>query len=377
MSPTRRQFVTTTAAAAGTMALGLSRASARTAHTARMGGSSDAALRVLILGGTGFIGPHMVTYAAERGHSVSVFTRGRSDADLPDGIEYLIGDRDTGDLRALKGRTWDAVIDNSAATEARWVRESCAQLRGSVGTYLFTSTRSVYASFDKIGMNEDSPLLPPDPAAIDEGRDLSYGIAKSTMEAEVRRVFDRRFLIVRPGLIVGPGDNTDRFTYWPARIDRGGEVLAPGDPDNYAMFIDVRDLSEWYIHLLERGTTGILNALGPASPLTFAEMLYGIRAVTTANVSFTWADTDFLLSRNVRPYSDMPLWIPARGDRVGFQRFDLTRPIAHGLTYRPLAETARDTLEYHYSRPADRQANMRAGMKPDREAQLLAEWKRR
>jgi 2'-hydroxyisoflavone reductase len=244
-----------------------------------------------------------------------------------------------------------------------------------VGVYVFTSTRSVYSNFSAVGMNEDGPTHEPDPAAIDEGRRLSYGTAKSTCEYELKRAFPDRHLVVRPGLIVGPGDPTDRFTYWPARIDRGGEVLAPGDPNNHAHFIDVRDLAEWYVHLIETDATGTFNALGPAAPLTFAEMLYGIRAITTASVSFTWVDTDFLLDREVRPYSDMPLWMPARGNRAGFQRFDLSKPLAHGIRYRPLAVTARDTLEFHRARPAERQQELRAGMDAERESKLLAEWR--
>lgn len=334
--------------------------------------SRPAALRVLVLGGTGFIGPHLVRALLARGHKVTIFNRGRTNADLFPTVEKVLGDRD-GDLASLEGHTWDVVIDNSA-TNPKWVRLSAQLLRRAVGLYLFTSTRSVYSDFSVVGMNEDGPTSAPDPAAIDEGRELSYGIAKSTCEYELKRAFPERHLIVRPGLIVGPGDATDRFTYWPARIDRGGEVLAPGDPDNNVHFIDVRDLAEWYVHLIETDATGTLNALGPASPMTFAEMLYGIRAVTTGAVSFTWVDTDFLLEREVRPYSDMPLWMPARGNRAGFQRFDLSKPLAHGIRYRALAVTARDTLAFHYSRPEERRAALRAGMDAAREADLLGQW---
>jgi len=281
-------------------------------------------------------------------------------------------------LEALKGRTWDAVVDNSAQSNAKWVRLSADVLRDSVGVYLFTSTRSVYSGFPAVGLTEETaPTLEPDPAAIDEDRGLPYGQAKITMEYELRQVFPEHHIIVRPGLIVGPGDPTDRFTYWPVRIDRGGEVLAPGDPDNFAHYIDVRDLAEWYVRLLEQGARGILNGLGPAAPLTFAEMLYGIRSVTSTPVSFTWVDTDFLLDREVRPYADMPLWMPARGDRVGFQRFDLSKSLAHGITYRPLAVTAKDTLDFHYSRSEERQAAFRSGIDSAREVEILAEWNAR
>jgi 2'-hydroxyisoflavone reductase len=330
-------------------------------------------LRVLVLGGTGFIGPHLVQYLIDRGHTPTIFNRGRTNTHLFPDVEKLIGDR-SGDLESLRGGTWDAVVDNSASNP-KWVRDSAEILKDSVGTYLFTSTRSVYSDFSEIGMDETGPVFEVDRAWVDdEERRLPYGQAKVLCEIEANAALPQRTLIVRPGLIVGPGDNTDRFTYWPARIDRGGEVLAPGDPDNKVMFIDVRDLAEWYVHLLENGATGVLNALGPTSPLSYAEMLYGIRAVTAVSVSFTWIDTDFLLEQEVRPYSHMPLWIPARGNQVGFQRFDLTKSFEAGIKYRPLAVTAKDTLDYHKSRPVERQQQLRAGITAEREQELLDAW---
>lgn len=331
------------------------------------------ASRILVLGGTGFIGPHIVRRALARSHDVTIFNRGRTNTDLFPNVEKLVGDRN-GDLDSLRGRTWDIVIDNSAS-DPRWVRLTAQLLKDSVGRYFFTSTRSVTRRWPTVGITAlTSELLEADPGAIDRGESLGYGRNKVLCERETRLAFGDRALIVRPGLIVGPGDDTDRFTYWPVRIDRGGEVLAPGDPDYPAMFIDVRDLADWYIHLVEQGTTGIYMALGPASRLSFAELLYGCRAVTATPVSFTWVDTDFLLDRKMRPYADFPVWMPPRGDRVGFQQYDLTREWAAGLTYRPLAVTAYDTLEFHKSRPAERQANLKSGLKAERERELLQEW---
>ncbi len=330
------------------------------------------AKRILVLGGTGFIGPHIVRYALERGHTVTIFNRGRTNTHLFPNVEKLRGDRN-GDLESLKGRSWDTVIDNSA-TNPKWVRDSAQLLKSAASVYLFTSTRSVYADFSKIGMDVDGPVHQVDPTAVDRGERLPYGPSKVLCELETRKAFDERSLIMRPGLIVGPGDQTDRFTYWPARVDRGGEVLAPGAPTDPTMFIDVRDLAEWYIHLLERDVTGVFNVLGPEAPLSFAEMLYGVRAVTTAVVSFTWVNADFLAMHEVRPYSHMPCWMPPRGNRIGFQRFDLSRSLEQGLTYRPLAVTAKDTLDFHKSRPAERQAELRAGLPAAREAQVLAAW---
>lgn len=365
MITSRREFVQLTAAGA-VAGLGLPHAwRARRAPAPK-------ALRILVLGGTGFVGPPVVRAAIARGHTVTIFNRGRTRTHLFPDIEKLIGDR-SGDLESLMGREWDAVIDNSA-TNPKWVRGSAQLLKNSVGTYLFTSTRSVYADFSKVGMDVDGPVYEVDRAWIDEGRELSYGESKTLCEIEANVALPGRTLIVRPGLIVGPGDNTDRFTYWPARIERGGEVLAPGEPDNPVMFIDVRDLAEWYIHLLEQDKKGVFNALGPEAPLSYAELLYGIRAITASPVSFTWVGTDFLLEREVRPYSHMPLWMPARGNRVGFNRFDLTRSLEAGLTYRPLAVTAKDTLDYHLSRPAERRQQMRAGIPAERERELLDAW---
>jgi 2'-hydroxyisoflavone reductase len=329
-------------------------------------------LRILVLGGTGFIGPHLVRHILDRGHTPTLFNRGRTNTHLFPDVEKLVGDR-AGDLEALKGRTWDAVVDDSASNP-KWVRDSAQLLKDAVGTYLFTSTRSVYSDYSKIGMDIEGPVYEVERAWVDEGRELSYGPAKALCEVEANAALPGRTLIVRPGLIVGPGDATDRFTYWPVRIDRGGEVLAPGDPANRVMFIDVRDLAEWYVRLLERDAKGVLNALGPEAPLTYAEFLYGIRAITSTPLSFTWVDTDFLLDREVRPYTDVPLWMPARGNRAGFNRFELTRSLDMGITYRPLAVTAYDTLEYHKGRPAEQRERLRAGLAPERERELLAAW---
>ncbi len=362
---TRRDFLHMSAAGVAGMNLAASRLDLRPTHP-------QASLRILVLGGTGFIGPHMVRRALDRGHTVTLFNRGRTNSQLFPDVEKLIGDRNN-NLTALEGHTWDVVIDNSAY-DPRWVRDSAQLLKDAVNVYLFTSTRSVYADFSEIGMDETSAVHDVDPSAVDEGRRLGYGPDKVLCEREVHRAFPGRTLIVRPSLIVGPGDPTDRFTYWPVRIDRGGEVLAPGDPNNPAMFIDVRDLAEWYIHLLEQGTVGVYNALGPDGSLKFAELLYGIRAVTSTKVSFTWVDTDFLLEREVRPYADMPVWRPARGNQAGFQRFNISTSLAAGLKFRPLAVTAADTLEWHKTRPAEQQAKLRTGLAPEREVEILAEW---
>lgn len=363
MAPSRRDFLWTSALAGGAVSLGLSSCSSLTPRP----------LNILVLGGTSFVGPHQVQYALDRGHTVTLFNRGRTNTHLFPELEKLIGDR-INDLSALEGRTWDVVIDNSARNPS-WVRRSAQLLKDSVGIYLFTSTRSTTSDFTRVGMTAlDVPVHSVESWTEEDEARMSYGLKKSMAEKEARKAFGDRTLVVRPGLIVGPGDTTDRFTYWPARLDRGGEVLAPGDPDNPVMFIDVRDLGEWYIHLLENGVTGTYMGLGPEKPLTFQGLLEGIREGTGSNATFTWLDTEFLQEKRVRAYSNMPLWMPAEGSNTGFNRFDLSRILARGLKYRPLPVTAKDTLEYHKSRPLERQASLRNGITAEREAELLTAW---
>ena len=330
-------------------------------------------LRILILGGTSFIGPHQVRYALDRGHEVTLFNRGRTNTHLFPEVEKLVGDRN-GQLDALAGRTWDVVFDNSASNPD-WVRMSAAALHDSVDLYFYVSSRSAYADTRHVPMTADKPTHTYETAGVEPGADsLPYGLRKALSEREAQDAFGERATVFRPGLIIGPGDETDRFTYWPVRIHRGGEVLAPGDPSDTVQIIDVRDFTEWMVRMAEDGHTGVFNAVGPAKPRPMAELLYGIRAVTTAETTFTWVGTDFLFEHEVRPYSDLPVWMPPIPGREGFARFDLTPEVEHGLTFRPLAVTARDTLEYHFSRPPERQASLRAGMTAQREAEVLAAW---
>ena len=332
-------------------------------------------LRILILGGTGFIGPYQVQYAIDRGHTVSLFNRGKTNPQLFPSVEKLVGDR-TGDLESLKGREWDIVIDNSAS-DPTWVERSASLLQKSVKRYCFVSTRSVYFDTSRIPMTIDAPVCTPENTPTEAGKPPSYCLAKALSEATVRRYFGERTLIVRPSLIVGPGDLTDRFTYWPVRIERGGEILAPGDGTDPVQIIDARDLCEWMIRLAEMGTTGTYNGLGPKTPRLFSELLHGIKAVTTSDATFTWIDTDFLAAHQVLPYQEMPVWMPARNGKQGFGRFDISREVALGLTFRPLAVTARDTLDYYRAQPPERQEKLRAGITPEREAEVLAAWKAR
>lgn len=372
MPVTRRDFLLSSAAACGALGLGLAPRRGQTAIVAK----TENPLRLLILGGTGFIGPHQVRYALARGHHVTIFNRGRREPgmfpEVFEQVEWLKGDRND-DLTALEGREWDAVIDN-AAYVPRWVRTSAGLLKDAVRQYLLISTLSVFKDFSQPGMDESGPLDTIDDPTTEAVNGRTYGPLKALCEREAERAFPGRATIVRPGLIVGPGDPTDRWTYWPVRIARGGEVLAPGDPEVLVRYIDVRDLTEWCIRMLEQGDVGVYNAVGPRSHTSIAEMLYGIRAVTSAAVSFTWVDLAFLDEHEVRPWSDLPAWLPPRPGYEGYGSISRARAISKGLTFRPLAVTAKETLEWWNSLPADRRAEPRTGLTPEREAELLAAW---
>lgn len=337
--------------------------------------SNRASLRILFIGGTGFIGPHMVRAAMARGHTPTLFNRGKTNPGLFPDVEKLIGDRDGG-LDVLKGRQWDAVIDTSGYVP-RVVRASAQLLKSAAKHYLFISTGDVYRDFSIEHLDEDAPkAILPEPNSEDTRK--YYGPLKVICEQEVREAFPDHHTIVRPGWIVGPGDNLNLFTYWPVRIHRGGEVLAPGDPTDPVQIIDVRDMAEWIVRMLEQGTTGAFNAFGPGSRLSIAEFLYGIRATTSADVRFTWVDTPFLLAQKVRPWADIPIWYPPIGDHKGNGLISPKRAIAAGLTYRPLAETARDTRLWFESlgTPWD-QSDRHPGLTSSREAELLGLWRQR
>jgi 2'-hydroxyisoflavone reductase len=327
-------------------------------------------MRILVLGGTGFIGPHLVQYALDRGHTLTLFNRGRSNTHLFPTVEKLVGDRND-DLAALEGRRWDAVIDNSGYTPQQ-VQMSVDLLKDQCDQYLFTSTRAVYTDYTQAVMDEDAPVGPAD---LPESEWSGYGPNKVLAERIVQGGFGSRTLITRPPVIVGPGDRSDRFTYWVDRIDDGGDILVQGDPTDPIQFVDVRDLSEFYIHLLENSITGIFNTEGPGSPLTTAGLVHGIKAVTATPSTFTWVDWDFLIDRGETPQDSLPFWQPPRGRYVNYGRMDNRRAIASGMTFRPLAVIARDTLDWHRTRSAEQQAALRVGISREREAELLAAWR--
>src|SRR5437870_1559921 len=372
MKMRRRRFIRLTAASAGAFAL-----NARS--TTLFAEKSVKPLRILILGGTGFTGPYQVRYALSRGHKVTTFNRGKTHpGELPNEVEQLVGDRN-GKLDSLKGRQWDVVIDNPTTLPA-WVRDAAQVLQGNVDPYVCISTISGYGEV-KTGPDENAPTEKyegTDPyketlEAMKAGGYKTYGPLKALSEKEAEKWFPGKTLIIRPGLIVGPRDETDRFTYWPVRIDRGGEMLAPGSPDDPVQFIDARDLAEWTIRMAENRETGIYNATGPAKPSGIGGMLDGIKTALKSNATFTWVAEDFLTRQKVEPWSDMPVWT---GKDSGLARAKIDRALSKGLTFRPLAETARDTLAWFKSLPQERQGKLRAGLTPEREAEVLRAWEK-
>lgn len=340
-------------------------------------------LRILILGGTGFTGPHQVRYALGRGHKITLFNRGKKPKkEWPGEVEELHGDRNTGDLAALKDGEWDVCIDNPT-TLPFWVRDAGQMLKGRVGHYIFISTISAYAANDTPGADEHAAT------AVYAGKDAMaetldtlkadmglYGPLKARSEQEARHWFKDITTVIRPGLIVGPGDETDRFSYWPLRLHRGGEILAPGKGEDPVQFIDARDLAEWTIRMAEQRVFGNFNATGPAQRQDMRGMLQGIAGAIKVKPELTWVPAEFLEAQKVSPWGDMPVWIPASGDSTGFAQRSISRAMQQGLSFRPLAATAADTLAWFQAQPAERQAKLRAGISAEREKEVLELWKK-
>ena len=372
MSVTRRDFLKTSAAVGGMIGFG--------ATGCGSAESSDAPrpLRILVLGGTGFIGPKVVEYALARGHTITLFNRGRTNTHLFPEVEKLKGDRD-GDLVSLQGKEWDGVIDNSGYIP-RHIRDSAELLRNQVGRYLFTSSVAAYASFEKPGIDVDHPGgTLADPTREDFSM-VTYGPFKILGENTVKEIYGNRATVVRPGYVVGPGDTSDRWTYWPVRVDRGGEMIAPGTPEDPIQIIDVRDLAGWMVRLLENDTAGTFNGVGPQEPIPFGRMLEIAREVSGADTQFTWVEPEFLLEHELA----FPVWgapevakgaphapLPTRNN---IHLVSNQRSVASGLTYTDVTATTRDTLAWWKTLPEERRANARAFVDPNREAEVLAAW---
>lgn len=336
--------------------------------------ANRAPLRLLILGGTAFLGPALVEQARAAGHHVTLFNRGKTAPDLFKGVEdveTLLGDRN-GQLDALLGRDWDLVVDNSGYVP-RHVRLSAELLAPRVKHYVFISTISVYASFAKPN-DESSPVAKLTDPTVETVTGETYGGLKALCESAAEAAMPGRTTTIRPGLIVGPRDRTDRFTYWPARVDAGGEVLAPGNPGDGVQWVDVRDLAAFVLRCGEERVTGTFNACSAPGQFTMGTLLASCQRVAGSNARVTWADSAFLASHQVAPWSDMPVWIPPEGEEVAASLNSTQRATAAGLKIRAVDDTVRATLEWHRTRPEEQRRKLRSGLTAERETAVLAAW---
>jgi nucleoside-diphosphate-sugar epimerase len=326
-------------------------------------------MNILIIGGTKFLGRHLVDSAHARKHNITLFNRGKTNPSLFLQVETILGDREH-DLEQLAGRAWDAVID-TCGYFPRIVRLSATGLERAVGRYVFISSISAYddSIFKKIGIDESDPVGKLEDESIEEITGGSYGPLKALCEKTVLDLYGERGSVIRPGLIVGPNDPTDRFTYWPMRVARGGEVLAPEKPAAPVQIIDVRDLSDFVIKLIEEKASGIYNATGPDYELTLGKVLEACKQASGSAANFRWASVDFLNQNKVEAWSDMPVWVPDTEENAGFSRVNVSKALKAGLKFRPLEHTVRDTITWANTRPADHEWH--AGLKPEREQELL------
>jgi 2'-hydroxyisoflavone reductase len=323
---------------------------------------------LLILGGTGFLGRHLVEAALADGHRITLFNRGLSSPDLFPEVETIKGDREA-DISALRGRGWDAVIDTCGYVP-RVVGASAALLAGAADHYTFVSSISVYPDDIEPGADEGAPVKELADPTVEDVDGETYGGLKALCERAADEEMPGRVLNVRPGLICGPYDPTDRFTYWPRRISAGGEVLAPDRPERRVQFIDVRDLAAWIVEMSAEQRTGTYNATGPGYELQMGRLLEECAAVSGSDAEFVWASEGFLEENGVEPFTDLPLWVPR--EYVGVLAVDCGKAIAEGLSFRPVSETIEGVLEWDSTRAAD--AGLSAGLTPERERELLLAW---
>jgi 2'-hydroxyisoflavone reductase len=360
----RRDLLTSLGAAAGAAAFAGPLSPARAAEPARK-------LSLLVLGGTRFVGPHFIERARAHGHSVTIFNRGRTNVGRVKDVEVLTGDRN-GQLGALKDRKWDAVLDTSGYVP-RHVRLSAEMLAPHVAHYLFVSSISVYPSFAKPN-DETSPVGKLQDETAEKVDGETYGPMKALCEQAAEKAMPGRVTVLRPGLIVGPDDNTDRFTYWPARVARGGEVLAPNSPADRIQIIDVRDLSDFALRCIEHKTLGVFNLVSHPQQFTMGMLLDACVKAAKNDAKATWVPAAFLAEQKVEGWSDMPVWMHAVGEEAAFADTSMDRAKAAGLSIRSLDDTVRDTLAWHRARPPEQQAKLKAGISPEREREVLAAW---
>jgi 2'-hydroxyisoflavone reductase len=343
-------------------------------------------MKLLILGGTRFLGLHLVTAARARDHSVTLFNRGNYPSPQSRDIETIHGNRNA-DLSMLEGRRWDAVIDTCGLVP-RAVKTSAELLSNAVDSYVFISSQSVYRDVSLPGVDESGAVKTLTREQVDHANEIDasdqgsaanygdmYGGLKALCEEAAENAMPGRVLSVRPGLIVGPHDYTDRFTYWVVRVAQGGEVLAPGRPKYHVQFIDARDLAEWILTMVERKATGTYNANGLPGALTMQNLLDECKSETGSDASFTWVPEAFLLEEKVAPWSEMPLWLPdeAAPQLKGFMFVDCNKAVSAGLGFRPLNETVRDTLSWYQT--SRQSASLGAGIDANKERMLLSKFR--
>ena len=335
-------------------------------------------LKILILGGTRFIGLHMTSLALQRGHTLTYFNRDKTKTDRFREVERIKGDRN-GEIDGLKGREWDVVIDNSGYVP-RHVRLSAELLAPKVKQYVFVSSISVYPNFSE-PRDEKSPVGKLADETIEKVDGETYGPLKALCEQAAEKALPGRTTIIRPGLIVGPDDNTDRFTYWPARAARGGEFIAPGASTDPFQVIDVRDLAAFTLNAVENNFTGTYNLVSNVNEFKFGELTDACIAAAKKQVKpataphATYLPTEFLEAQEVAPWSEMPVWLPAKGDEAAFAGTSNKAALAKGLKITPLKKTVNDTLAWHLTRPAEEREKLKAGIAPEKEATVLAAWK--
>ncbi len=326
-------------------------------------------LKVLILGGTTFLGPHLIQELQQKGHEVTIFSRGNQSVGFSN-VEKLQGDRD-GNIEALRGRTWDAVIDTSGHLP-RIVRDSSSLLSNSTKHYTFISTIGVYQDFYTQNIDESYPVAKLDNEKDEEITEKTYGALKATCEKIIQHYFLNHCLIIRPGLIVGPLDPTERFSYWPIRVIKGGEILAPGSPNQLIQFIDVRDLAKWIVTMVEHQTTGTYNATGPATPLSFEQFLKVCQRSSDNSSSLTWVSEDFLIKHQIQDWVELPLWLSYKRNMPGFLNVNINKARQAGLSFRPLSETLSAIIAWDTRRESKKG---QIGLNPEKEQTLLNLWK--
>ncbi|NMO15817.1 SDR family oxidoreductase [Pyxidicoccus fallax] len=378
MSTSRRQLLQYSLAAASMLAVGVDAQAQSKSGAKSPVKKAKTPKKILILGGTGFLGPAIVAAAQARGHTLTLFNRGKTRPELFPNVEKLQGDRDPKKdegLKALEGRKWDAVIDTSGYYP-RMVKASAELLAPNVGQYVFISSISAYAKNDIVGQDESGATATlADPNVEEMGKNFeNYGGLKRACEEAAEKAFPGRTANVRPGYIVGPEDRSDRFTWFPVRYERGGEMLAPGSPADPLQIIDVRDLAEWLVHVVENNITGVYNALGPEKPWSMGELFAACKKITGKDTKLTWVPSEFLVKQGEDGDGEIPIWAPPLGKYTGMHRYSNAKAVKAGLKFRSPATTTADTLAWFKSLPQERRDKMRAGLKPEREQELLKLW---